>query len=71
MKSLALVLVIIGILALLYGVIGYNDHHTTIAMGSMTASITDHTTTPIAAMVAGGIALIGGLLLLANDRRHA
>jgi uncharacterized membrane protein YidH (DUF202 family) len=71
MKSLAIALVIIGVVVLGYGVIGYNNNRTTIEMGSMTASITDHTTTPIATIIVGGIALIGGLLLLANDRRHA
>ena len=71
MKSVAIVLVILGVLALGYGVIGYNNNHTTIEVGSMTASVTDHTSAPIAIIIAGGMALIGGLVVLAIDRRHA
>jgi len=71
MKALAIVLVIIGVLALGYGVVGYNNNRTTIEVGSMSASITDHTTTPIAVIIAGGMLLIGGLVVLAVDRRHA
>ena len=71
MKSLAIALVIIGIGALGYGIFGYFDSRTTIEMGSMSATVTEHGAAPIAALVIGGIALIGGLVLLANERRHA
>jgi len=70
MKSLAIALVIIGIGALGYGIFGYFDSRTTIEMGSMSATVTEHGAAPIAALVIGGIALIGGLLLLANERRR-
>ena len=71
MKSLAIALVLIGIGVLGYGVFGYFDSRTTIQMGSMSATVTEHGAAPMAALVIGGIALIGGLVLLANKRRHA
>ncbi|HUU46712.1 MAG TPA: hypothetical protein VM118_13365 [Acidobacteriota bacterium] len=71
MKSLAIALVIIGIAVLVFGIVSYADNRTTVEMGSMSATITEHGTAPIAAMIGGGIALIGGLVLLANKRRRA
>jgi len=71
MKSLAIALVIIGIVLLVYGVMGYSHNRTTIEMGSMSASITENGAAPMAAIIIGGIALIGGLVLLANERRRA
>jgi len=70
MKSLAIALVIIGIGALGYGIFGYFDSRTTIEMGSMSASITEHRAAPIAALIIGGISLVSGLVLLANERRR-
>ncbi len=71
MKTLAIALIIVGFAVLVYGGIDYSNNRHTIEMGSMTASITEHGAFPIAAIIAGGIALIGGLILLANDRRRA
>ena len=70
MKSLAIALVCIGIAVLVYGGIEYSSNRTTIEMGSMSASITENGALPIAAIIGGGIALIGGLVLLANERRR-
>lgn len=71
MKSIAITLVIIGIAVLVYGVIGYSHSRTTIEMGSMSASITENGAAPITAIIVGGIALIGGLAVLANEKRRA
>ena len=68
MKTLAIALVIVGIGALGFGVFGYFDSRTTIEMGSMSATVTENGAAPMAALVIGGIALIGGLVLLANER---
>jgi uncharacterized membrane protein YidH (DUF202 family) len=70
MKTLAIALVIVGIAVLVYGGISYSHNRTTIEMGSMSASITEHGTAPIAAFILGGIALIGGMVLLVNKRRQ-
>jgi len=71
MKTLAIALVIIGIGVLGFGVFGYFDSRTTIEVGSMTASVTENGAAPMAAIVIGGIALVGGLILLATERRRA
>ena len=68
MKTLAIALVIVGIGALGFGVFGYFDSRTTIEMGSMSATVTENGAAPMAALVIGGIALIGGLVLLSNER---
>ncbi len=70
MKSLAIALVTVGIAVLVYGVISYSNNRTTIEVGSMSASITENGALPVAAIIAGGIALIGGLVLFANERRR-
>ncbi len=71
MKTLAIALVIFGIGALGYGIFGFFDSRTTIEVGSMSASITEHGAAPMAAMVIGVISLVGGLVLLSNERRRA
>ncbi|MBI5868144.1 MAG: DUF3185 domain-containing protein [candidate division Zixibacteria bacterium] len=70
MKSLAIALVIIGTAVLVYGGISYSHNRTTIEMGSMSASITENGTVPMAAIIVGGIALVGGLVLFVNERRR-
>ena len=71
MKSLAIALVIIGIAVLIYGGISYSHNRATIEMGSMSASVTEHRAVPMVAIIIGGIALVGGLVLLVNERRRA
>lgn len=70
MRSVALVLVVIGIAALVYGVYDYSSGGTTVEVGSMTASITEHGSRAIVALVAGGIAVIVGLALYAKGGRR-
>jgi len=70
MKKLAMALLFMGIAILVYGVISYSDNRTTIGMGSMSATISENQTVPRAAIVVGGIVLIGGVALLANGRRR-
>jgi uncharacterized membrane protein YidH (DUF202 family) len=71
MKSFAIALVIVGLALLAYGGISYSQNRTTIEMGSMSASVTEHGSVPMTAMIVGGIGLIAGLALLANERRRA
>ena len=67
MKTLGVALVILGILALVYGGVGYNRQTTILDVGGIKATATEHKTVPIAP-VAGTIALIGGLVLLVAPR---
>jgi hypothetical protein len=68
MKIIGVALVILGIVALVLGGIGYNRQTTILEVGGIKATATEHKTLPIAP-VAGGIALIGGIVLLVAPRR--
>lgn len=69
MKTIGIVLVILGILALVYGGISYNKNHTVLQMGSVNVTATEHKRIPVPAVV-GVIALVGGVaLLVAGNRR--
>ena len=70
MKLIGVALVILGIVALIYGGIGYNREKTILDVGGMKATVTEHKTFPIAP-VAGAISLIGGVALLVVRRRTA
>lgn len=67
MKLLGSVLVVIGVLALVYGGIGYNRQTTILDIGGIKATATEHKTLPIAP-IAGTIALLGGIVLLVAPR---
>jgi membrane-bound ClpP family serine protease len=67
MKTLGVALVILGIVALVYGGIGYNRQRTILDVGGIKATTTEHKTIPIAP-VTGAIALIGGIALLVGSR---
>ena len=68
MKAIGIVLVILGIVALVYGGIGYNREETIFEIGGLKATATEHKTIPIPALV-GAISLIGGVALLVVDKR--
>lgn len=70
MRQMAMVLFVIGIAALIYGVIDYSNSRTTIEMGNMSASITEGGSRAITAIIAGGIAILIGLGLYAQDRKR-
>lgn len=70
MKILGIALVIIGIVVLVYGGIGYNRDRTIMEVGGMKATATEHRTTAVPAVV-GVIALIGGVALLVVEKRRA
>ena len=67
MKIVGIALVILGIVALVYGGIGYNRQTTILDVGGIKATATEHKTLPITP-VAGAIALVGGIALLVVPR---
>lgn len=69
MKVTGFLLVVIGILALVYGGISYNRERTIIDMGPFKATATEQKNVPFSPIV-GGIVLLGGLLLLLVPRRR-
>jgi hypothetical protein len=63
MRILGIVLVVIGAVALAYGGIGYDRQKTVLDMGPLKATTTEHKTLPISPVI-GGLALLGGVVLL-------
>jgi drug/metabolite transporter (DMT)-like permease len=69
MKIFGFLLVVLGVLALVYGGISYNRQKTVIDVGPFTATATEQRNVPLSPIV-GGIALLGGVLLLAIPRKR-
>lgn len=70
MKSIGIVLVVLGVLALVYGGISYNKNRTVLEVGSMKVTATEHKSIPVPA-VAGAVVLIGGVALLVVGSRRS
>jgi hypothetical protein len=69
MKILGFLLVVFGALALVYGGISYNRQRTVIDLGPIKATATEQRNIPFSPIV-GGIAVLGGALLLFMPRRR-
>jgi uncharacterized membrane protein YidH (DUF202 family) len=69
MKLLGFALVVLGVLALVYGGISYNRQRTVIDVGSFKATATEQKNVPLSPIV-GGIALVGGIILLTVPRKR-
>jgi Na+-transporting methylmalonyl-CoA/oxaloacetate decarboxylase gamma subunit len=69
MKVMGFVLVVLGLLALLYGGISYNRERTVIDVGPFKATATEQKNIPFSPIV-GGIALLSGILLLVVPRKQ-
>jgi len=69
MKVLGFVLLVLGMLALLYGGISYNRQKTIIDVGPFKATATEQKNVPLSPIV-GGIALLGGIILLLVPRKQ-
>lgn len=70
MKALGFVLVILGILALVYGGVTYNRERTVVDLGPIKATATEQRNIPFSPIV-GGIAIVGGLVMLMSQRRRS
>ena len=70
MKIIGITLVILGIVALIYGGINYTGQKTILEVGSFKATATEHKTIPVSPLI-GAISLIGGIGLFWAGRRHA
>lgn len=68
MRIAGVVLIIIGILALAYQGITYTTHKKVIDIGPIQATKEERNTIPIPPIL-GVLALIGGVVILAADRR--
>ena len=68
MRVIGIILVVIGILALAYQGITYTTHKKVLDIGPIQATKEEHNTIPIPPII-GALALVGGVVILASDRR--
>lgn len=69
MRIMGFVLVVFGVLALVYGGISYSRQRTVVDLGPIKATATEQRNIPFSPIV-GGIAIVGGALLLFLPRRR-
>jgi uncharacterized membrane protein YidH (DUF202 family) len=69
-KTIGIVLVILGILALVYGGVNYSKSRTVLQMGSVSVTATEHKSMTVPAVI-GAVVLIGGVALLVVDKRRS
>ena len=68
MRIAGIVLIVMGIVALAYQGITYTTHKKVLDIGPIQATKEEHKTIPIPPII-GVLALIGGVVILATDRR--
>ena len=66
-KQLGILLVVLGIVASAYGLVGYNRETAVINVGGYKATATEHVTTPLATIL-GIVGLAGGVILLVGSK---
>jgi hypothetical protein len=69
MKVFGVVLVILGILALVYGGVSYNRQRTVLDVGPFKATASEQKNIPLSPIV-GGIVLLSGILLMVIPRKR-
>ncbi|MGB8521622.1 MAG: hypothetical protein WCD43_01530 [Candidatus Acidiferrales bacterium] len=72
MKTLpvvGLILIVLGIISFAYQGINYTTHKKIVDIGPIQASTTEHKTIPLPPVL-GGIALVGGIVLLMAGRKE-
>jgi uncharacterized membrane protein YidH (DUF202 family) len=70
MRTIGIILVVLGILALVYGGFSYNKNRTVLEMGSVSVTATEHKSIAVPAAV-GVVVLVGGVALLVVDKRRS
>jgi hypothetical protein len=68
MKILGFLLLVCGVLAFVYGGISYSSQRTVVAKGPIKTTATERHNIPLSPLT-GGIAVVGGLLLVFVPRR--
>jgi hypothetical protein len=63
-----IILIIVGVISLAYQGITYTTHKKLVDVGSVHATVAEHKTIPLPPIV-GVLALLGGVALLASDKR--
>ena len=69
MKVTGFILMVLGLFALVYGGISYSRQRTIMSVGPITATAREQKNIPLSPIV-GGIALVGGIVLLTIPRRR-
>ena len=69
MKIFGFILVILGLLALVYGGISYNRQKTVLDVGPFRATATEQKNIPLSPII-GGIVLLSGILLFVIPRKR-
>jgi uncharacterized membrane protein YidH (DUF202 family) len=69
MRTIGIVLVVLGVVVLVYGGINYNRNRTVLKVGSMKVTATEQKSISVPAVV-GVVALIGGVALLVGGKRR-
>jgi hypothetical protein len=72
MKTLpvvGLILIVLGIISFAYQGINYTTHKKIVDLGPIQASTTEHKTIPLPPLL-GGLALVGGIVLLVAGRKE-
>ena len=72
MKTLSvfgLILIVLGIISFAYQGINYTTHKKIVDIGPIQASTTEHKTIPLPPIL-GGLALVGGVILLVAGRKE-
>ena len=67
-KAIGVILIVIGVAGLIWGGFTFTTKKNVVDLGPIKAQKTEHHTVPIAP-IAGAVALIGGVVLIASGRR--
>lgn len=70
LRIVGIILIILGVVALIFGGITYTTHKDVINLGPIHATAEQKKTIPLPPIL-GGIALVGGIVLLVAGRRKA
>jgi hypothetical protein len=68
MKPLGLILIVLGIVALIYGGFTYTTQKKVLDVGPIQATKEEHHSVPLPPIL-GALALIGGVVILVSDRK--